>query len=146
MTVTAPELRRGGSPTVASDLYAVGALMLALLEGRLGDMGPDIPRSPEVDAARQLMAEDPEARAPLSEVLKVLRQPVADVRELETAVGDDPVRRARETVESDLDVGVRVEASDAWTDGLLDALCRLSSPWLQPSNRRPPWGWASLSD
>jgi serine/threonine protein kinase len=132
MAVTAPEVREGGPPTVQSDLYAVGALLLALLEGRLTGFDEEAPMTPEVEAARALMAPNPEDRPRLEDVLAMLRQPVADIRELEVGVESDAGRRGRDPQHSDVVVGLAVEASESWNDELLDALCRANAPWLQP--------------
>ncbi len=133
MMITAPELRRGGTPTARSDLYALGAILRALLTGRLSGVAPEGEESPELELARRLTATDPEARPDVREALRVLRAPVADVRELEGTLAEDSTTRgAAEGRTSDADEGVVVAAADSWSDALVDALCRSAGPWLQP--------------
>ncbi|MCA9654989.1 MAG: hypothetical protein KC501_34045, partial [Myxococcales bacterium] len=132
MLMTAPELRRGSPPTAASDLFAVGMLLHAMLVGRLEAPGPDDELG---EAERQLVAEmtapDPERRLPAREALARLRAPVADLREL----GSTPEAPAsRSTAEGMIRVqdGIEVVAAESWSPELLDALCAADDPWLQP--------------
>lgn len=162
MAVTAPEVRAGGAPTTASDLYAVGALLDALLWGRLRGREsiavelPD-PDTPEHELARALLAEDPDARPTIEEVLAILRRGVADVRDLgghasSSMLGEQP---RRDRASRDLESGIVVDVAETWTDALLDALCGCGNPWLQPildrDGRRlvlAPWpeGCSTLSE
>jgi serine/threonine protein kinase len=138
---TAPELRRGGTPTVRSDLYSAGVLLHALLVGRLEPPGETPAIGPAERALVAAMtAEDPEARPPASEVLARLRTPVADVRHLGTAPEAAAVRASAESTPGNpLLVGVEVTAAESWTPALLEALCTASSPWMQPIlDRRGP--------
>jgi hypothetical protein len=133
MMITAPELRRGGVPRRESDLYALGAILRALLTGRLSGVEPEDEDSPELELARRLTATDPDARPDVREALRVLRAPVADVRELESVDGDDPASRTMvESKSGDLEIGVEVVAAESWSDAWIEALCRASAPWLQP--------------
>jgi hypothetical protein len=133
MVTTAPELRRGGTPTAASDLYAAGVLLHALLVGRLEPpaghpwLGPA-----ERSLVAAMTAEDPTARPAASEVLARLRAPVADVRHLGAGPESTTSRAAAEGAPGTLLVGVEVTAAESWTPALLDALCANASPWMQP--------------
>ena len=52
MMITAPERRAGGEPTPQSDLYAAGAILRALLTGRLSGAEPEGEDTPELELAR----------------------------------------------------------------------------------------------
>jgi serine/threonine protein kinase len=133
MMVTAPELRAGGDPTPQSDLYAVGAILRALLTGRLSGAEPEEEESPELERARGLTAVEPDARPDVRTALRILRTPVADVRELDSGNEDEPPSRSVvDGKQTDLEVGIVIQAADTWSDALLDALCRTPAPWLQP--------------
>lgn len=133
MVTTAPELRRGGAPSAASDLYAVGTLLHALLVGRL-----EPPRDDEAigEAERALVramtADDPAQRPSAAEVLARLRAPVADVRALGRPVEAAASRSTSEGSVAGLLVGVEVEVAESWPNALLDVLCAADNPWLQP--------------
>ena len=157
MAVTAPELRDGSSPTVASDLYAVGVLLQWLLDGDLRAPLPDDP-SPEDTLARALQADAPELRPSAADALEILRAPVADVHELGGAAGSmsgATLHPPRESTSGPAASGVVVDVAETWTDALLDALCQHVHPWLQPILDREarritlaPWpeGCAALDD
>lgn len=137
VAVTAPELRGGAAPTVHSDLYAVGALLAALLTGSLDPsvQGTPDPADPkELVLTRALLDPDPQARPSIQEVLDALRTPVADVRDLGAgASGEYPQRGpGREGGARALQRGIEVSASETWSDEQLDALCSATNPWLQP--------------
>jgi eukaryotic-like serine/threonine-protein kinase len=70
----APERRRGGIITPASDLYSVGATMLEALTGspRAALEDPPGDPSPLLAIARRLMARDPQARPSAREALDTL--------------------------------------------------------------------------
>ena len=136
---TAPELRRGGTPTARSDLYSAGVLLHALLVGRLEPPGPDPLLGPAERAlVAEMTADDPEARPPASEVLARLRAPVADVRHLGATPEASAARAFAEgTPGAPLLVGVEVTAAPSWTPPLLEALCAACNPWMQPILDRP---------
>lgn len=133
MAVTAPELRRGGRPTVGSDVYAMGAVLAALLVGRIGGLGQrELPATPEAELARAMMAPQPEDRPPLRDILERLRRPVADMRELELRRDIDPQKSPKgDHDDTALDFGVAIDVAESWTDALLTALCREANPWMQ---------------
>lgn len=134
MTTTAPELRRGLPPTAASDLYAVGVVLHALLVGRL-EPPRDDPAVGPVDRRiiAAMTAEDPDARPSASEVLTQLRAPVADVRHLHAGPEATPSRAPTEGPQGgSLLVGLQASAADGWTPEMLDALCAATNPWHQP--------------
>jgi hypothetical protein len=136
LAVTAPELRGGAAPSIESDMFALGALLRALVRGRFDgsddEDDDDDADSPELELARALQADEPGARPQASAVLAQLRAPVAHVRELEgAAVGDEPV------IAAPIEVGrgqpsLSVEAAPSWSDAELDALCGATNPWWQP--------------
>ena len=131
MMITAPELRSGAEPTAESDLYAVGSILRALLTGRLSGAAPEDAESPELELVRELTATDPEARPDVRTALRILRAPVADVRELEGGLAEETAGKSTsEGKTSALEVGVVVSAAESWSDDLLDALCRCAAPWL----------------
>lgn len=132
MLVTAPELRTGGAPSAASDLFAVGMLLHAMLGGRLHAPEPedDLPEA-ERELVAMMTATAPQDRPAAREVLARLRAPVADLREL----GHAPQASAsRSTTEGTIRMqdGTEVVAADGWEPELLDALCAADNPWLQP--------------
>lgn len=133
MVTTAPELRRGGSPTAASDLFAVGTLLHALLVGRLEPSNDDEAVAERERAlVRRMTAEDPAQRPSAAEVLAELRAPVADVRHLGRPPEAAASRSTTEGTVGGLLVGLEVRAAESWSSELLDALCAASNPWLQP--------------
>ena len=135
IATTAPELRRAGqAPTAQSDRYAAGALLRALLVGRLTATAEEASGTPELDLATELMHPDPEQRPLLAEALKTLRRPIADIRDLERQAPSDSItgRILRDAAERTLEAGIKVTTSETWSDDALDALCRSPSPWMQP--------------
>ncbi|MCH9681944.1 MAG: hypothetical protein K0V04_10960 [Deltaproteobacteria bacterium] len=133
MVLTAPELRRGAPPTPASDLFAVGTLMHAMLVGRLEPATED----PRVAAAERelivgMTAEDPSERLPAPHVLERLRAPVADVRTLNNSPEAVAARSATDGQLQRLRAGVEVLADDSWEPERLDQLCATENPWFQP--------------
>jgi hypothetical protein len=161
MMVTAPELRAGAPPTVPSDMYAVGTLLLSLVHGTIASgailAAEAVPAaaSTEIGLARALVDPDPRARPDALTVLAALRAPVADVRELEpgrpgdsTAAGRVPAGRGERALEH----GVVVMVAESWSDSELDALCGSATPWMQPildrDDRRvvlAPWPEGSVA-
>lgn len=133
MVTTAPELRRGGTPTAHSDLYAAGVLLHALLVGRLEPPSDHAWVGPAERAlVASMTAEDPQARPSASEVLTRLRAPVADVRHLGIGPETTASRATAEGAPGTLLVGVEVTAAESWTLDLLEALCAAANPWMQP--------------
>ncbi len=134
LAVTAPEVRGGAGPTPASDVFAAGALLLALLDGSLPGVAAEMAPvdSPEHTLARAMAAPDPAARPSAAVALASLRAPVAHVRELETrgGAGESATAIAREPER--VQGIVVVDAADTWTDPELDALGAASHPWWQP--------------
>ncbi|MCX4245766.1 protein kinase family protein [Paraliomyxa miuraensis] len=137
MLLTAPELRRGGSPTAASDLFAVGILFHALLLGRLEPPTA----TPSEDAAipeaertliERMTAEDPAHRPPAAAALAQLRAPVADVRTLGRAPDAAASRSTSEGTTGGLLVGVEIAVAESWSPAQIDALCATANPWIQP--------------
>ena len=157
MAITAPELRDGSAPTVASDLFAVGVLLQWLLDGDLQAPPPEDP-SPEDMIARALQAEDPAQRPSAQEALAILRAPVADVHELGGASSSMTAGAALSESESPSWLaasGIVLDVADTWTDAELDALSQNVFPWLQPILDREgrrftlaawPEGCAALGD
>lgn len=134
---TAPEVRAGAAPHVGSDLYAVGALLWALLVGemslsaRTGD--PRLRDLPEVELAQRLLADDPAARPSLDAALAILRSRVAHVRELEWTEPGSPRTGVRDEGDAGpMGPGVPVVAAASWSDALLDELCRRATSFMQP--------------
>lgn len=155
MSVTAPEVRAGATPTLHSDVFAAGALFAALLCGTLEPPAPDLD-SAELALARRMMAPSPGDRAPLEEALERLREPIADLRD--AAVGPAAAAGRAATGEGlgELTRGaLEVDPAPSWEAEVLDELCRVDSPWLQPILDRngrvltlAPWppGCRSLED
>lgn len=129
LTITAPEVRAGGPPTAASDIYGVGALFLALVAGHLG--AADIPEARAL--VEDALADDPSRRPDAPTLLARMRRRVVDVRDLtlgtdftkqeHAAHADDPAMSA---------AGVVVEAAPTWDDLALDALLAADVPAIQP--------------
>ncbi|MEM7155135.1 MAG: hypothetical protein AAF799_19970 [Myxococcota bacterium] len=131
MLMTAPELRRGGAPHAASDIYAVGMLLHAMLVGKLEAPGNDeLLGDIERDLIAEMTAEDPAARPPARELLSRLRAPVADLRTLSGQTGASASRSTTEGLVR-MQAGVEIEAADSWAPEELDALCAAENPWLQ---------------
>src|SRR5690606_14284870 len=134
IAITAPELRRGDPPTVAGDLYAVGALLAALLAGRL-DADPDeLGPGPEADVARALTEPDPMRRMPLRKALEILHAPVADLRSVSAGADLDAFagRAASSGTLPRLAEGIEQVVAESWDDELLVLLCGEGNPWWQP--------------
>lgn len=132
LAVTAPELRRGQTPTIESDVYAIGALLAALLSGELA-AEPAVVDGPLAPWIARACAPSPRDRPSASELLAVLRAPVSDVHELggaasSSVTGARPQIGPGEGVQQSLEV----EAAASWSDAALDALCAAGNPWWQP--------------
>lgn len=131
LAISAPEVQRGEPPTPASDLYAVGVLLGALLTGRLQRMTEALVTSPELELAAALCAEHPQDRATADHALQVLRAPIADVQELGNTEAETTAERSTAAGRA-LDEGLVVLAAESWSEELLDALCQSNGPWMQP--------------
>lgn len=139
MAISAPELATGGAPTVQTDVFAIGALLGALLVGSLS-----VPRTrwaelaenstPELELALAMTASEPQQRPSIDAALSVLRQPVADVRELRADRGraEAAERSSSDGAVRDVTASLVVTAHDSWDDETLDALAQRVSPWFQP--------------
>jgi serine/threonine protein kinase len=130
MAVTAPEVRAGDPPSVASDIYAIGALLRALLSGTM--TGADEPAATDGDLATTMMNADPARRPDGARMLELLRAPVADVHEIAGAVEPPAPAPGSEAAESTFERAIEITAAESWTDELIDTLCAATSPWLQP--------------
>lgn len=130
--VTAPELRGHDPPSVASDLYAIGVLLAAVL---LGSLSAPIPEEgpPALQLARRLTDPDPARRGSGAAALAELRRTVADVRDLHRAAqATASPRPQKESSVARLADGISVEPSPTWESELIDALCGENNPWWQP--------------
>ncbi len=133
LAVTAPEVRQGQAPAVESDIYAIGALLAALLVGELlpepignfGPLGPWIARA---------CAQAPSDRPGAAELLAVLRVPVSEIHELgSTAAPSTSFARPQTAGGNEgVQISLEVEAAATWPDSILDALCASGNPWWQP--------------
>ena len=131
LTITAPELRAGGRPTTASDVYSAAALLLAL---RLGGLGLDLARLPAPE--RALIADaldlDPARRPDAATLLARLRVRVADARELVPRAALPAVLKVMSEQTALGTAGLVVEAAASWSDPELDGLLASDAPRLQP--------------
>jgi hypothetical protein len=131
LTITAPELRGGGKPSAASDVYSAAALLVAL---RTGSLGAGLDRIPT--AERALIADaldpDPTRRPDAETLLQRLRTRVADARELAPRAPMPAVPKAMSDGAATATPGTFVEAAAGWTDAELDALLASDAPRLQP--------------
>jgi serine/threonine protein kinase len=134
LRLSAPELRGGGSPTTAGDVFALGVVMQALLRGSLDPDEQPLPPGPEADLAARMAAVEPELRPLAEDVLQELTAPVADTREVSLGRAEDS-GQAWQTLdpgEPDPAQGIVVSPASSWTDEQLDALCEDATPWMQP--------------
>ncbi|MDC0674213.1 hypothetical protein [Nannocystis radixulma] len=128
LTITAPEVRAGATPTAASDIYSVAALLVALVAGNLGGAAPEA-RALVEDA----LADDPAKRPDAAALLARMRRRVADLRDL--SMSTEPIRQDPTVMSDDSGLaghGVVVEAAPGWDDIALDALLAADVPALQP--------------
>ena len=130
LTFTAPELRTGGRPSPASDVFSAAALLLAL---RTGSLASELERLPTAERALVADALDPDpSRRPDADTLRQrLHLRVADARELAPRAALPAVPRAmsEQTAGS---AGVVVMAAASWSDLEHDALLASDAPRLQP--------------
>ncbi|MBX7084777.1 MAG: hypothetical protein K1X88_36570, partial [Nannocystaceae bacterium] len=132
LSCTPPEVRAGAAPSSAADRFAVGALLGALVRGRLGPIDADEAASlPELDLAAALCDPDPSRRPELDVALSLLSRPVPHVRELEARA---PAFESATlpTPGVAFDDAITLEVAASWPDEILDRLCATSSPWWQP--------------
>ncbi|MCY1063752.1 hypothetical protein OV090_03200 [Nannocystis sp. RBIL2] len=128
LTITAPEVRAGGAPTAASDIYGAAALLVALVAGNLGGSAPEA-RAVVEDA----LDPDPARRPDATALLARMRRRVADLRDL--SMSTEPMGQEPGVMSDDSGLpghGVLVEAAPAWDDVALDALLAADVPGLQP--------------
>lgn len=130
LTFTAPELRAGGRPSTASDVFSAAALLLAL---RTGSLGAPLDRLPAAEQALIADALDPDpARRPDADTLRQrLHLRVADARELAPRAALPAVPQAM-SEQTAAGTGVIVTAASGWSDPELDALLASDAPRLQP--------------
>ncbi|HEY0138049.1 MAG TPA: hypothetical protein VGB85_28380 [Nannocystis sp.] len=131
LTITAPELRAGGKPSAASDIYSAAALWVAL---RTGSLGADPARLPadEQRLVADALDPDPARRPDAPTLLGRLRVRVADPRELVPLAPLPAVPKAMSEVGALATAGVIAEVAAGWTDAELDALLASDAPRLQP--------------
>lgn len=130
LTFTAPELRAGGRPSAASDVFSAAALLLAL---RTGSLGATLERLPAAEQALIADALDPDpARRPDADTLRQrLSLRVADARDLAPRAALPAVPQAM-SEQTTTGAGVTVTAASGWSDPELDALLASDAPRLQP--------------
>jgi hypothetical protein len=130
LTFTAPELRSGGRPSPASDVFSAAALLLAL---RTGSLAAPLERLPAPEQALVADALDPDpARRPDAETLRLrLHRRVADARELAPPAALPAVPQAM-SEQTATGAGLVVAAAASWSDPELDALLASDAPRLQP--------------
>ena len=131
LTITAPELRAGGKPSAASDIYSAAALWVAL---RTGSLGADPLRLPtrEQQLITDALDPDPARRPDAPTLLLRLRVRVADARELVPLAPLPAVPKAMSETGALATAGVVIEVAAGWTDAELDALLASDAPRLQP--------------
>ena len=131
LTITAPELRGGGKPGAASDVYSAAALWVAL---RLGSLGAGLERLPANEQAMiaDALDPDPTRRPDAPTLLARLRVRVADTRELTPLAPLPAVPKAMSDTGALATAGVVVEVVAGWSDAELDALLASDAPRLQP--------------
>ncbi len=131
LTITAPELRGGGTATAASDVYSAAALLVAL---RTGSLGASALRLPAAERALIADALDPEpARRPdAATLLERLQLRVADPRELAPRTAMPAVPKAMSDTATLGTAGVVVEVGAGWTELELDAVLASDAARLQP--------------
>jgi len=130
LTFTAPELRAGGRPSAASDVFSAAALLLAL---RTGSLGATLDRLPAAEQALIADALDPDPnRRPDADTLRQrLHLRVADARDLAPRAALPAVPQAMSD-QTATGTGVIVTAASSWSDPELDALLAGDAPRLQP--------------
>lgn len=129
LTITAPEVRGGARPTVASDIYGVAALFTALVAGTLDPALAPEHRALVADA----LDDDPGRRPDAPALLARLRRRVADLRDLSMGTGPTGHEPTIMSEEPGLAAhGVIVEAAAGWDDAALDAVLSADVPALQP--------------
>lgn len=130
LTFTAPELRAGGRPSAASDVFSAAALLLAL---RTGSLGATLERLPAAEQALIADALDPDpARRPDADTLRQrLHLRVADARDLAPRAALPAVPQAMSD-QTATGSGVVVTAASGWSDAELDLLLASDAPRLQP--------------
>ena len=130
LTFTAPELRSGGRPSPASDVFSAAALLLAL---RTGSLAAPLERLSPAEQALVADALDPDpARRPDAETLRLrLHLRVADARELAPPAALPAVPQAM-SEQTATGAGLVVAAAASWSDPELDALLASDAPRLQP--------------
>jgi len=131
LTITAPELRAGGRPSAASDVYSAAALLVAL---RTGSLGADPSRLPPAEQAliTDALDPDPQRRPDAATLLQRLQVRVADARELTAHTELPPVPKATLDPGALASAGVVVEAAASWSDADLDLLLASDAARLQP--------------
>ncbi len=131
LAVSAPGVQRGGEPTAASDLYALGVLLGALLTGSLAPLSDAAPRTPEFDLVRALCTPEAAERISARDALRILRTPIADIQDLGRIENEPSAERSTNSGRA-LDEGLVVVAAESWTDEVLDLLCQCGGAWMQP--------------
>lgn len=130
LTFTAPELRAGGRPSAASDVYSAAALLLAL---RTGSLDASLERLPA--AERPLIADaldpDPARRPDAATLRQRLHLRVADPRELAPHAALPAVPRAM-SEQTASGAGVVAVAAASWSAAELDAVLASDAARLQP--------------
>jgi hypothetical protein len=131
LTVTPPELRAGGRPTPASDVYGAAALLVALRLGSLA-AGPDRLPAAERALVDDALDPDPARRPDAAALLARLRVRVADPRELADAAPDPKHMSEGPGRELAADAGALVvDAAPGWSEAELDAVLAADAPRLQ---------------
>ncbi len=131
LTITAPELRAGGRPSAASDVYSAAALLLALRTGNLAAEADRLP-APERALIADALDPDPARRPDAATLLQRLRVRVADARELAPHAALPAVPKTMSEQTALGAGGVVVEVAASWTEPELDALLAGDAPRLQP--------------
>jgi len=138
LSVSAPETREGALPTEASDVFSLGRLYGSLVAGDLDYEADKLP-APVAEVVARMTAADPDNRPRSATLLRELKLPVADMSRIAGPPVTDAPGAAAARGDGDLGpsaelgiASVNVELADSWTDELLELLCSVRSPHLQP--------------
>ncbi|MGB1700467.1 MAG: hypothetical protein ACPHRO_10965, partial [Nannocystaceae bacterium] len=137
LTLTAPEVSAGAAPTAASDIFAVGHIMAALLRGKISETLTDLPE----ELAPLLMAmvsPSPAQRPTAREVIEQLTSPRDATHRLlsgrHLAASGAPVSPSSTPAPAPHTslAHTATDAHPSWPDDVLEMLCEQSHGFLQP--------------
>ncbi len=130
LALTAPERRSGAGATSASDIFSIGALLVALHRGHFATTRDQLTPI-EAVLVGDALNPDPSQRPDADTLLSRLGQRLVDIRDLGTAAINEAAPEPSPDLDRLMLQGITVDVADTWSPAALDELLACDAPRLQ---------------